>query len=385
MRSILTCIMCIIITLSLTGCWDRKEVLDVAILMAATLDLGDKPGTYTSTVHLVDPKFLYSPGQPSQSKDRPIEKLIQVGRNVDENRISLEWILPRDLVPSHRRVFVIGESLAKHGIKDALDQLARNPKSRLNTYLVIAEGSRGEQLLDLPWTIESFGSEVFKEIIDRKMSVPTKIKDYYVASTTPGQQPVIASFSRNAQNRVQLSGVAIFNQNKLVGYVKKEEAALLVGMLGGKSMMSFTVSIPDTNENLSIQLTDLKLKPQVKLRNDKPEYTFNIKVNGKITDNRTNLDLSNPKNLVIINQCFSQYIEKHFESLFTKLQKDYQTDSIGLGAMVYRKNPKYWRRIEKDWPEIYPVVDVLLHVKGQVTEVGTIGAPLYLPSEEVQK
>lgn len=369
----------------MTGCWDRKEVLDVAILLASSLDTGAKPGTYCSHMHIVDPKRLFSPGQPVQSARKPIEHIAYEGKNLDDNRVGSEQMLPRDMVTSHRRVFVLGDELARRGIKDALDQLSRNPKNRLNTYLVVAEDSRGDQMLDLPWTMETFGAQVFKEIIDRKADIPTSLKDYFIASTTPGQQPIMASFNRTKENKITVSGIAAFNDHKLAGFVKGQEAALLTGLLGHKFIASFTVPIPIAGESVSVQLDRLKVKKKVDLSADKPKITITVKGFGRIMDNRTNLDLSNPKTVLTVNQAFAKELEKSFVSLFKRLQQELKTDSAGLGAMIYRESPRYWRRIEKDWPELYPKQEITWNVQGQVTGVGTVGAPLYLPGDEVQK
>lgn len=375
-----------LITLSLaTGCWDRKEVLDIAIVMITSLDTGDKPGSYSVHTHIADPKKLFSPGQTAQGKGRPIEHIVMEGKNLDGIRMGMERMLPRDFVSSHRRVFVVGEALARQGIKDALDRLIRNPNNRLNTLIIVADNARGDELVDLQATLETFNADVFREIVGRKAFTPSSLKDYYIASTTPGQQPIAASFTRTKQGKIILSGIAVFNNHKLVGFVKGKEASLLTGLLGKKTMNSFSVSYPGVEESVSIQLDRMNVHHKVDTTGAKPEITFDVKVYGRVMENLTNLDLSEPGILKKLNQAFDQELERSFVSLFGRLQKDFRTDSAGLGAMIYREDPKYWKRMEKEWPELYPEQKIVWKIESKITGVGTMGAPLHLPEEEVQK
>jgi spore germination protein KC len=368
-----------------TGCWDRKEILDLAIVMITALDEGKKPGTYRVHMHVVDPKRLVGSGQAAQGKERPIEIFTVEGRNLDETRFIAEQMLPRDINTTHRRVLCIGESLARRGIKEVLDQISRNPQNRLNTMLIVAENTKAARLIDLPFTMETFGSEIFREIVNRKLHAPTTLRDFFIASTTPGQQPIAVSFTSTKQNKITASGIAIFKDNKLSGFVKGTEATLLTGLLGGVAQKSIKVTLPEVKNSLSVTLNRLKVHRKVDLSKGKPKYSFEITAYGRIMDNRTDFDLSNPVTIRKLDQSFANEIERSFQSLYHHLQTDFRTDSTGLGTMVYRKNPKYWRRIEKDWQDIYPKVKIKWHIQAKITGVGTVGAPLYLPENEVKK
>ncbi len=181
---------------------------------------GKKAGTYRVHMHLVDPKRLVGSGQAAQGKERPIEIFTVEGRNLDETRFIAEQMLPRDINTTHRRVLCIGESLARRGIKEVLDQISRNPQNRLNTMLIVAENTKAAPADRFPFTMETFGSEIFREIVNRKLHTPTTLRDFFIGSTTPGQQPIAVSFTSTKQNKITASGIAIFNDNKLSGFVK---------------------------------------------------------------------------------------------------------------------------------------------------------------------
>ncbi|QYR20748.1 Ger(x)C family spore germination protein [Paenibacillus sp. sptzw28] len=368
-----------------SGCWDRKEILDVAIVMITAVDEGSKPGTYRAHAHMVDPKRLVSAGSPAQGgAAQPIVHVPTEGRNINEARSKAELSLPRDIMSSHRRVFLMGESLARKGVAEVLDQISRNPQNRLNAIIAIAENSTAEKMIDLKFTMETFGAEVLRELTIRKARIPTSIKDFYIASTTPGQQPVAVSFVEQ-KGKISISGIAIFKDYKLVGFLKGLEAGALNGLLGGSPRSNVMLRVPGSKGDISIQVSDLKARGKVDFRNGKPVFTFRFKVAGKVLDNGTNIDLSNPQNVEKVNKVFSDKMERACNSMFARLQHEYKADSAGLGAMIYRKDSGYWERIEKRWPSMYVKQKVICQVETTITNVGSIGAPLYIPEKEVKK
>lgn len=370
-----------------TGCWDRREIVDVAIVMITGVDEGQKPGIYRVHAHIAEPIRIGGPGESGsgQKRKEPVTHVVTEGRNIDETRAKAERMLSRDIVTSHRRVYLIGEPLARKGIKDILDQISRNPMNRLSTLLVVAENTKAEKLMDIQVPLETFDVELFRELSLRKTRIPTSLKDYFIASTTPGQQPVMASFAKTKENKIMMSGIAIFRDNKLEGFVKGNEAVALTGMLGGKTGGSMTIRISKVKGDLSIRLDRLKLQRKVALSKGEPKFTFQVKAYGRILDNRTNLDLSNPEIIRKLNKAFSEEMEKTFQSLFRRLQKEFRTDSTGIGALINKKHPRYWKRIEKDWPKMYPDQTIKWQVNAEITGVGSIGAPLFIPENEVKK
>ncbi|MDQ0196589.1 Ger(x)C family spore germination protein [Paenibacillus wynnii] len=369
-----------------TGCWDRKEIVDIAIVMLTALDEGQKPGTFRAHILVANPIQIGGPGQSSSgsSQKEPIAHIVTEGRNIDEIRFKAERSLPRDMETSHRRVFIIGESLARRGIKEILDQISRNPMNRINTLLAVAEGMEAAKLVNRQVTLETFAMEQFRELAERKAHVPSSLKDYFIASTSPGQQPIAVSYNEIG-NKVGVTGIAIFRDNKLKGFVKGMEAVALTALLGGKVSDSITIPAPNKEGGLSLHLEHIKVRSKVAFSKGEPIISFDVKASGLIMDNRAQLDLSDPSMIQKLDKVFAKEIEDTYRSLFERLQKDLRADSAGLGAMIYRKNPKYWKRIEKDWMELYPEQTINWKVSAQITGVGSFGAPIFIREDKVKK
>lgn len=78
-----------------------------------------------------------------------------VGKTIREANSMIQSRMSRELYYSHHRMIVIGEQLAKEGMSDVLDIVARFPENRLTAYLVMTKG-KGIELLNAQPQFERF-------------------------------------------------------------------------------------------------------------------------------------------------------------------------------------------------------------------------------------
>lgn len=371
----------------LTGCWDRKEINDIAILQLSAFDQMPDTGMYRSYVQIAIPKTIGA-GQLTTSggtKQKSYMPLIGYGKSAEAMTVTIERKLSRDNLPSHRRIFMVGESLARNDIAPLLDVISRNPKNRLRTFFVVARGTDAKSIAETDYPLEATKEEVLREIIVRKMKIPSMLRDFYAASAASGIEPIAAAFTKESDGKILLNSIALFNKSKLVGYVDNMQAVALTSLFGKQPFGDVEVTLPDQEKHISVRVTNLKVKRRVKIVDDLPQFSLAITAAGRIMDNRTTLDSSDPAIMTELNVAFQQQILDTYQQLFRALQQTYKTDCAGLGQTVYRTNPKVWKKIEKKWPEIFPNVDVHLDVSANIFEMGVLGAPYYLREDEVTK
>ncbi len=376
---------CILIcSLFLTGCWDRREINDVAFLLLTGIDEGSKPNSYHGEAQVAIPgRMGTTQTGAAKAAAKPYITISYEAMNLDHGRMMLERQLSRDLAHSHQRVIVIGESLARRGIKEMLDEFTRSPKNRLRTFLVVSKKMRAEEFIKASYPLESFPAEVLRELIKRKMKAPTTLRDIIITATLPGGQPVASAFSLTP--KFNLDSVAIFKEFKLVGYVDGLQAVFLNSLLYKEPFGTVKVRVPKTKGEVSVQLKKLKPEGKVELIGGKPQIHFKVRMEGIIQESTSNIDLSNPAYIEELNKALESTIKSEYQTLLEKLQKEYKTDSIGLGTMIYRAYPDYWKKIEKDWPELFLKQKVDWTVQARIKEIGVSGAPLQLPENEVKK
>ncbi|OCT15964.1 hypothetical protein A8709_10105 [Paenibacillus pectinilyticus] len=376
---------CVLSLVTLTGCWDRKEINDIAILQLTAFDQMPETGKYRGYVQIAIPKSIGA-GQLTTSggtQQKTYMPLMDYGDNIASMTLRMERKLSRDELPSHRRIFIVGDYLARHDLSSLLDMISRDPKNRLRTYIVIARDTDAKSLVETEYPLEATKEEALREIIVRKMRAPSMLRDFYVSSAAAGIEPVAAAFSKSEDGKIQMDSLALFKKTSLVGYVSDMQAVALITLLGKKPFGNVNVTIPGQTNHLSVRVTKIHIARQVRIVNEQPQFTLAIKASGNIVDNRTALDTSDPAIMEKLNVSFQEQITEVFQKLFHTLQKTYQTDSAGLGQTVYRKYPKVWKQIEKKWPTLYPDVDIQMNVSANIDDMGVQGAPYYLEEDEV--
>ncbi|MGR6018729.1 Ger(x)C family spore germination C-terminal domain-containing protein [Bacillus paranthracis] len=69
---------------------------------------------------------------------------------------------------------------------------------------------------------------------------------------------------------------------------------------------------------------------------------------GTIQENNTNLDLSQPKNITLLEHVLEKQSEKQALQTIKKVQKQYGTDIFGFGEAIHRKYPSEWKGLKKE-------------------------------------
>ena len=118
MEKLLLILLVLISMISLTGCWDRIEVNDMAFVAAAEFDK-EAENKFRISVLVPLPSALggvgSSGGGGGTSGSKPYYIDSDVGRNIMEAINKLQHHMSRKIYFAHRRVLIIGEKLARRG------------------------------------------------------------------------------------------------------------------------------------------------------------------------------------------------------------------------------------------------------------------------------
>lgn len=402
------CLIVLLSSLIMTGCWDRTEVNDIALVMATALDLAED-GKLRVTMQVAIPAGVgVGPngiqGAEGQQKSYFVETA--VGRDILDTQQKIQEKLSRRLFKAHRRVVFIGERLAKHGIKDVLDELGRAPDNRLRSYLLVAVGREARELLEVDYPFERVPTEAVRELERSGVGVETTLRDFLLASSAEGVNPVTATIEsvsngfKQSQKQdpeqtgkeaggkgetVRLSGTAIFKDFKLIGYLNDEETRGLLWITGKLQRGIITAYVPAGRGNVSFNIMKTERKIRTEIRGNKVKIHLELKGEGVINENNTNLDASQPKNIKLMEKALQQDLETRIWRTLRRAQEEYKTDIFGFGQQIQRMNPKQWKTIEKQWETIFPEAEVSVVTDLTIVRTGMSGPPLQLKEDEVKK
>ncbi len=75
---------------------------------------------------------------------------------------------------------------------------------------------------------------------------------------------------------------------------------------------------------------------------------------------------------------FEKEIQKSMERMISHVQKKFKSDIFGFGRELHIQHPYAWKRMKKEWKDIYPRVPVTVKTDIRIERIGRTQAPAHL-------
>lgn len=373
----------------LFGCWDRVEVNDLAIVVAASLDKEDD--LYRLTIQMPLPGQMggNSGGGGGTSGEKSYFVDSATGRTAREATANLQKRFSRRLYFAHRRVFVIGEEVAKEGISELFDLIARIPENRLTTRVAVAKGHAYE-LLNAQPKLERYSGEAIREILESEAVMNVSLKETAQMLAKTGADPIIAYLAAvpvqkgetsKKKDMVQFEGYAQFRDDKMVGLLKGGTAEGIT-WLRQEFHPYMTTITTDKGEKVTINIYSGTCRVRPKIEKDHLHFDLNIKVKGHVVDSLTMNDFSRPGNSRQAERELEKHIKKSIEECAAKI-KEQESDSAGLGLLIASKYPRLWKdKYRSGWYDELKRATFSIQVTTTMSRIGLISENLGKEDDE---
>ncbi|MEO3945568.1 Ger(x)C family spore germination protein [Gorillibacterium sp. CAU 1737] len=370
--------------LLLPGCWDRTELNDMAFTLATAVDAAPD-NRMIVTVEVPIPAKL---GKNAGAGDPYV--VVSTEAATMRNATQLQSTrMSRRVSSSHRRVMIIGEELAKKGIRPLFDNFSRVPENRLNGILVIAKGKASE-LLKGKTPVDEFSWEALREIVRGRGRTVNNMKNVAQALSLNGRDPIVIYMGtmetkENGKNQIQLLGYAQFREDKMIG-IYQDGAMNGIHWLNGQiTPHEMTVALP-SGQFLTVYIFEgsTRIRPTIGSNN---KVTFHATVNNTffILEDFGELDFNDLHNVQLVKKEIGKAIERDMQKCFEQMQKD-GTDSVALGSRLFRKYPRIWKeRLEADWRDKgLKEAELIVRVESHVSHTGLISDNLAKEEKDVK-
>ncbi|MCM3786118.1 Ger(x)C family spore germination protein [Neobacillus mesonae] len=374
----------------LTGCWDRREINDIAFVVGTALD--KEEDKYRVTLQVTIPgKLAGSNGGSSSSAENPWFLKSSVSETIRGVTLKEQTSTSRKLYFSHRRSLLLGEAFAREGIAEALDSIGRLPENRLSALPVITEGNAYEVLNGEP-TIEQYPGEVVRELVFSYLKKPWTLKTVVNLMLEDGIDPIMPMVETvesvppkidKPRRNIGISGLAVFRGDKLVGIIKKQDTHGILLTMDQARTLELPVSVPRGQGKIffAIRENNSKITPIIKGEND---ITFRIYTGASmsITTNESNFDTNAEHNIVELEQKMNEYMKGKIISDLKRLQQ-YNSDVLGLGRILKTENPAVWAKLKDHWYDIYPNVKFEVKTRYRIENNGAATSPFAVEEEDI--
>ncbi|MWC28806.1 Ger(x)C family spore germination protein [Paenibacillus sp. MMS18-CY102] len=382
-------------TFFLTGCWNSRELNSLAVVTAMAIDKAEHSDEYELSFQVVMPGELSSSGK-SGNGYAPFSIYSVRSNTLFEGIRKASKQVPRQLFFSHVQVVVLGERIAKSGIKEIFDFFERSHEVRLTSMLLVAKGTSPSKLISAivplsPLEAEALlgASEVSSRIWSESPIIG--IDDTIRKLINPGAEPSISGVKivgddehvgkkQNLEQtrppyHLEVSGVAVFREGKLAGWLENEKARGY--MLVANRTKSTVLNLPCEGkpDGVALEVIKSKTKTDVSIKNGRVNVKIHVMSEGNVAEVKCGIPLGKLSVLTQLEQEWGEETKANMMAAIRQAQT-FQADVFGFGIILQRTHPKQWKQYEETWGETFAEAEVSIAFEGQIQRAGMRGKSL---------
>lgn len=380
---IFICISC------LAGCFDRRELDTLGIVMGVAIDKAATEGDTEITVQMANPtgkSDSKSKGKAAKEDEssgdaaKPYINVSDTGKNTNYIIREMQHKMSRRIYVAHSQVMVIGKDQAKVGVRDCLDFFARAAETRMTVYMFVAKHKAKDILEHQPEFEKMPSVELAKIIKDQKITSNTPIVSEFefvkaiISKTTAPVAPMVEVVENDDKTRLKVSGCAVFKGSRMVGEFDDKQSRGLLFVQGKVKTGVLLVTVQDVTATIEIREAKSKVEP-ILYTNGMAEFNVEIEATLGLGDQSGTFNLSDPENEAEILNASQTEIKNEIQGAVDK-SKELDADVFGFGEHLNRKYPDQWKDMKDRWDELYKNIKVNITVKAKGDGSGRIIKPL---------
>lgn len=376
-----------------TGCWDYRELDHMSIVSLYGIDrINDE---FLVSIQIVNTEKPAGGSTSSlASVSSPVVVYSAAGKSLHEASRKILDQLPKRAYIGQLQAVVIGESLAKDfETTKYIDFLLRYPESRKTYSIIIAKDSTANELMKvLTPLVKNPGEYIVNTIDENNMKLGivavTSFEDFIVGTYAPGIEittPAVSIIGNidNGKNvdtsknvtpdaKLIITGTAVFNNNKLIGYLNQEESIGYTFIMNKFSRGVIAVPCDDKGNYASASILNSKTENKVNMINNKPAVDISVALNTNITEISCKLNIDKRSDIKKIEKMIGDEIKSKIETTLKVVKNDLKSDIFGYGLSVYRTNYPLWRTHESVWNDLFVNLEYNVKVNVTIKDFGSI-------------
>lgn len=379
----------------LTGCWDRIEVNDIAIITALAIDK-EKDDSISLSVQVFSPLAMSGGtqgGGGATQRNVPLT-IVRAGKGVSlaDALTQVQAKLPRRVFFGHCKVYIFGEKMAKDGIIELMDFFARHPEPRNRALFFVSKGD-AVNILQLIPPMERFSAEVLFEYAKQEVSFSVTMTELQQMIRSKGKAAALPFISilppqkgdQTFNTIPYLIGTAVFENGKMVGSLTERETRGLLWLRNDITYTSVTVRAKEIQGYITLNPTRTRTQLEPIIKDGKWKMNVKVRAEGNVVENGTPLNLGNPQWMERLQQAMATDIKARIQESLKPIQKGFKTDIIGFAEEFERKYPDEFARKQRQWKEVFPTIEVAIQVDSVIRRPGMITSPAGVVEQKVKE
>ena len=372
----------LVFLLLLAGCWSNRDLSEINIVTGIGLDRTED-GKILLAVQVVEPAAIQSTssgkGKGGVMQARPVFVESYKGETVLEAVRGMLSTVDKKMFLSTAQVLILGENLLKDGMEEVLDFFQRNYEVDYRMNILAAKGVSPGEILEIEPDMDSIPATYINGTVENTILRGTVKKtiliDLLKDIGSGGKQPAIGQISKAGEKEVRTEGIAVIKNGRLVGWLDSYETRGY--LLAINEVRNAIVNVPIDKGKVAMEIIRSKGRVNVVFDNDEPiMLTVKTKIEANVGGYEGKGRLDSPDNLRTLEEALEEEIKKEIMMVLKKTQQDYSSDIFGFGVEVHKYHPQYWKKVKKNWDDIFSTLPVELQVDAKIRRTGLVNNPI---------
>ncbi|WP_189029773.1 Ger(x)C family spore germination protein [Paenibacillus albidus] len=373
-----------IVPMLLSGCWERRELNELAFVLGMGLDKAESG--YRVTLQVVIPSSLTAPTVGGTGGGVPIVVTAFTVPTIYEAERQYSLISSRNGYFGHIRVLVIGEELARAGVGEVLDVLTRSREPRNDFYVMVAKDTTAEKALKVFTPLDKVPANKLFNSLDKSYkntskTVAVPLNRFIEDLISEGKNPVLTGVvvtgsagEGDKKSNVEDStpkastlfhNVAVFKQDKMIGWLGDKET-IGYNYLTNNVVKSSGPIDGDDGKPIIIEALHTTTKRKIKFIDGEPHIYIHVKAVCNIEDVHSKDNLEAERVIKQLERKSEERITLRMKTAVEQVNKKFNADIFGFGESIYHTSPKAWARLQQTQGDDY-LKSLPIHYQVSVT------------------
>ncbi|MEX2104077.1 MAG: Ger(x)C family spore germination C-terminal domain-containing protein, partial [Bacilli bacterium] len=168
-----------------------------------------------------------------------------------------------------------------------------------------------------------------------------------------------------SMNQIELSGAAVFNKEKMLGWLSPGETRGLMFFVEKVEFAIVTLPCPDQpDKQLSIEMKKQKFTVEPTYQNGKVKFAVKLTTTDELAESGCTRDLSEMREE--LEKQLADKLQSELVRVVEKAQKKYKVDFLKLGETFNNRYPAEWKDLRKDWEAEFVKAKVSVKVDAHI-------------------
>lgn len=347
----------IILLFTCTGCYDYKEINDLAIISAIGVD-------YESDKYIITLEVLNDQIDKNSSKITSYTR-IGTGDTLTSAIENAADKLAKQPLFNHIKLMVLSDTIVQNKFDNIIDLFLRNTYFRENFYVISSMNTKPDILLGNTTDENPVASNTITNLLENvsyssNTNMQKKFDEIVEETTTFGIDTCFSNIDLQ-ENEFIINGMVIFKDYDYKETLDNDYVKTYNLIKSEFDRPTYTIKYDDLSFTVSVN--------NGKLESSIENGYINIKGNlmGRILDNDPKFNIRNIENLEKLDKNFSKLLNDEIIKLIQVIQER-DSDILGITEKYYKKTRKkdkdYWQKLD-----IKSNINFYINKKGLIYEV----------------